>query len=188
MIRLVAYLVGVASMGSIAQGTVGTSLHDALWRTQVRMVQGESRIVTQTTTLPGTTPRTRAADASEPVPTTTIFVTVPGRTTTTTVPGRPVPAGSTTETVGGPGATVTTTVPGPTTTVAGPTTTVAVAGPTTTTTVPGPTRTTTVTGATETTTVPGPTETQTETVTMTVTEACDPPPKKPSNPPCPPHK
>jgi hypothetical protein len=25
-------------------------------------------------------------------------------------------------------------------------------------------------------------------VTVTVTEACDPPPKRPSDPPCPPHK
>jgi hypothetical protein len=41
-----------------------------------------------------------------------------------------------------------------------------------------------VPGPVVTTTVQGPTET----VTVTVSEDCDPPPKRPSNPPCPPHK
>ena len=191
MIRLVAYLVGVASMGTIAQGTVGSGLHDVLWSTRERTLAGETRIVTETTTAPGeTTTRARApGEAAPPVPTTTIFVTVPGHTTTTTVAGPAVTAVSAaTETVSAPSPTITTTVTGPTatTTVPGPTTTTTVRGPTTTTTVAGPTRTTTVSGPTVTTTVPGPTQTVTETVT--VTEACDPPPKKPSNPPCPPHK
>jgi hypothetical protein len=183
VIRLVAYLVGVAAMGTIAQGTVGGALHDALWSTRVRTLAGETRVVTQTTTLPGeTTNRTGAPGKSAPAHTTTIVVTEPSRATTTTVAGPAVTSASaTTETVSAPGLTVTTTVPGPTAT-----TTTTVPGPTTTTTVPGPMRTTTVPGAAVTTTVPGPTVT--ETVTVTVTEDCDPPPKRPSNPPCPPHK
>jgi hypothetical protein len=181
VIRLVAYLVGVASMGTIAQGTVGGTLHDALWSTRERTLAGETRIVTETTTAPGeTTTHTRAPGEAAPAPTTTIFVTVPGHTTTTTVAGPVVTTVSAaTETLSAPSPTITTTVPGPTTTTTVP-------GPTTTTTVPGPTRTTTVPGPAVTTTVPGATETVTETVT--VTEDCDPPPKRPSNPPCPPHK
>jgi hypothetical protein len=181
VIRLIAYLVGVASMGTIAQGTVGSGLHDVLWSTRDRTLAGETRIVTETTTVPGeTTTHTRAPGETAPAPTTTVFVTVPGRTATTTVAGPAVTAVSAaTETVSAPSSAITTTVPGPTTTTTVP-------GPTTTTTVPGPLRTTTVSGPAVTTTVSGPTETVTETVT--VTEACDPPPKRPSDPPCPPHK
>jgi hypothetical protein len=179
VIRLAAYLLGVAAMGTIAQGAVGSALHDVMWATKERIVQGEARVVTETTTVEAAS---RGAGApGEPAPThvATIFVTVPGRTTTTTVPG---PAVTTTvsgdaDTVSTPGSSMTTTVPGPSVTTTVP-------GPTTTLTVPGPTRTTTVQGPVVTTTTTGPTET----VTVTVTEACDPPPKKPSNPPCPPHK
>ena len=183
MIRLVAYLVGVAAMGTIAQGTVGSALHDVLWSTRERTLAGETRIITETTTVPGeTTTRTRAPGEAPPAPTTTIFVTVPGRTTTTTVAGPAVTAVSAaTETLSAPSPAITTTVPGPAVTTTVP-------GPTTTTTVPGPTRTTTVPGPAVTTTVPGQTQTVTVTETMTVTEACDPPPKRPSDPPCPPHK
>ena len=171
MTRLVAYLVGVASMGMIAQGTVGGALHNVLWTTRERTVPGEVRIATETTTVRGETV-TRAGAPGETVlaPTTTTFLTVPGPTMTTTVPGPAVTTtvSGKTETVSAPGPTVTTTVPGPTTT----------------TTVAGPTRTTTVPGPAVTTTVAGPTET----VTVTVSAECDPPPKKPSDPPCPPHK
>jgi hypothetical protein len=189
VIRLVAYLVGVAAMGTIAQSTVGSALHDTVWSTRERTLAGETRVVTQTSPLPGeTTTQTGAPGQIAPARTTTIFVTEPGRTTTTTtittVAGPAVTSASaTTETVSAPGPTITTTVPGPTAT-----TTTTVPGPTTTTTVPGPMRTTTVPGAAVTTTVPGPTVTVTETETVTVKEDCDPPPKRPTNPPCPPHK
>src|SRR5262245_17312226 len=53
--RLVAYLLGVASMGVIAQGAVGSSLHNVVWTTQERTVPGEVRIVTETTTAGETT-------------------------------------------------------------------------------------------------------------------------------------
>ena len=43
--RLVAYLLGVVSMGVIAQGAVGSSLHDVVWTTQEQTVPGEVRIV-----------------------------------------------------------------------------------------------------------------------------------------------
>jgi hypothetical protein len=164
--RLVAYLVGVGAMGMIAQGTVGGALHDAVWTTHGRAIKGETRVVTETTpgqtvTIKGdTVTRQGAPGMTLKPPATTAFVTVPGSTTTTTVPG-PV---------------VTTTVSGKIETTPAP-------GPAVTTTVPGPTVTTTVPGPTMTTTVPGPTET----VTVVAAE-CDPPPKKPSNPPCPPHK
>jgi hypothetical protein len=169
--RLVAYLVGVAAMGVIAQGTVGSTLHDVLWTARERTVPGEAQIVRETTTVTGAT-MTRAGAPGETAParTMTTFLTVPGPTTTTTVPGPAVTTtmSDETETVSVPGPTLTATVPGPTTT----------------TTVPGPATTTTVPGPVVTTTVQGPTET----VTVTVSEDCDPPPKKPSNPPCPPHK
>ena len=157
-------------MGVIAQGAVGSALHDMVWTTPERTAPGGARIVTETETVRGVTvTRAGATGENAPAPPTTKFITVPGPTTTTTALG---PAATTTvsgktETVPAPASTVTTTVPGPTTT----------------TTVPGPATTMTVQGAVVTTTVPGPTET----VTVTVTEACDPPPK-PSNPPCPPHK
>ena len=169
MIRLVAYLVGVASMGVIAQGAVGSALHDVVWNTRERTAPGGTRIVTETETVGGVTV-TRAGAHGKTTPATTKFITVPGPTTTTTVLGPAVTTtvSGKTETVPGLGSMVTTMVPGPTTT----------------TTVPGPATTITVQGPVVTTTVPGPMET----VTVTVTEACDPPPKKPSNPPCPPHK
>lgn len=169
--RLVAYLVGVVAMGAIAQGTVGSALHDVLWTTRERTVPGEAQIVRETTTVTGATmTRTGAPGETAPARTTTTFLTVPGPTTTTIVPGPAVTTtvSDETETVSVPGPTLTATVPGPTTT----------------TTVPGPATTTTVPGPVVTTTVQGPTET----VTVTVTEDCDPPPKRPSHPPCPPHK
>ena len=174
MARLIAYLVGVGAMGMIAQGTVGGALHNVVWTTHESAIKGETRVVTETTpgqtvTIKGdTVTRPRAPGKTLTVPATTAFVTVPGSATTTTVPGPVVTTtvSGKTETVRVPRPTVTTTVPGPTVT----------------TTVPGPTVTTTVPGPTVTTTVPGPTE------TVTVVAECDPPPKKPSNPPCPPHK
>ena len=178
--RLVAYLVVVASMGTIAQGSVGSSLHEVLWTARERTVPGEARVSTETTTVEGVTvTRARPPGDTVPAPATTTFLTVSGPTTTTTVRE---PA--TTTTVLAPA--TTTTVSGKTETVSapGPTVTTTVAGPTTTTTVPGPARTTTVQGPVLTTTVAGPTET----VTVTLSEACDPPPKKPVDPPCPPHK
>jgi hypothetical protein len=172
--RLVAYLVGVGAMGMIAQAAVGSALHDVVWATRERTVPGEARVVTETT--PGLTVTT-------PAPPTTVA----GQTVTRpNAPRETVVAPTTTTLVTVPGPTTTTTVPGPavTTTVSGKTETVPVPGPTVTTTVPGPAVTTTVAGPAVTTTVPGPTET----VTVTVETACDPPPKKPSDPPCPPHK
>jgi len=186
--RLIAYLVGVASMGTIAQGAVGDSLHDVVWQTHVRTVAGEERVVTETTTLSGVTvtrpgnpqghgarPTTPKAGTTTPATRTrtrtrTTTVTVPGPTTTTTLAGEAVTTtvSGETKTVSAPGTVLTTTVPGPTVT----------------TTVPGPMRTTTVAGPAVTTTVQG----ATATVTVTVTAACDPPPKKPVDPPCPPHK
>ena len=53
--RLVAYLIGVASMGMIAQGTVGSALHDVVWTTAERTIPGEARIVTETETVHGAT-------------------------------------------------------------------------------------------------------------------------------------
>jgi hypothetical protein len=179
--RLIVYLVGVGAMGTIAQGVVGRSLHDVVWTTHERPIKAQTHVVTETTplqtvTITGeTVTRPGAPGKTLTAPVTTALVTVPSPTTTTT--------------------TTTTTVPGPavTTTVAAKTETVPVLGPTVTTTLPGRTVTTTVPGPTVTTTVPGPTVTTTapgptETVTVTVAAECDPPPKKPSNPPCPPHK
>ena len=181
MVRLIAYLVGVASMGVIGQAVVGNALHEVVWPSREPPIRGETRVVTETapgqaSTRPATTVTvtgetvTRAGTPGETAPVRPTFVTVAGPTTTVTLLG---PA-------------VTTTVSGKTDTVAapGPTVTTTVHGPTTTTTVPGPERTTTVPGPVVTTTAPG----TTETVTVTVSESCDPPPKKPSNPPCPPHK
>jgi hypothetical protein len=174
--RLIAYLVGVGAMGMMAQGAVGGALHNVVWTAHEHTIKGETRVVTemtpgQTVTIEGeTVTRPGAPGKTLTAPATTASVTVPGSTTTTTVPGPVVTTtvSGRTETVPVPGPIVTTTVPGATVT----------------TTVPGPTVTTTVPGPTVTTTAPGPTET----VTVTVEAACDPPPKKPSNPPCPPHK
>jgi hypothetical protein len=177
--RLIAYLVGVGAMGMIAQGAVGGALHNAVWTTHEPATKVKTRVVAETTAGPtvtvteeNVTRRPGARGATPTSPATTSVVTVPGSTTTTTVPGPVVTTtvSGKTDTVSAPGPTVTTTVPGPAIT----------------TTVPGPTVTTTVPGPTVTTTVPGPTETVT--VTETVEAACIPPPKKPSNPPCPPHK
>ena len=85
MTKLVAYLVGVAAMGAIAQGTVGSALHDVLWTTRERTVPGETRIVRETTTVAGETlTRTGTPGETAPARTTTTFLTVSGPTTTTT--------------------------------------------------------------------------------------------------------
>jgi hypothetical protein len=178
--RLIVYLVGVGAMGTIAQGVVGRSLHDVVWTTHERPIKAQTHVVTETTpvqtvTITGeTVTRPGAPGKTLTAPVTTALVTVPSPTTTTT----------TTTTVPGPAVTTTVSAKAETVPVLGPTVTTTVPGRTVTTTVPGPSVTTTVPGPTVTTTTSGPTET----VTVTIAAECDPPPKKPSNPPCPPHK
>ena len=110
LVRLVAYLVGVASMGMIAQGTVGTSLHDAVWSTPVRAVPGALRIVTETTTAEGVTvTQTGPRGTTPPRPASTTVVTVPGLTRTDTAAGQAVTTtvSGETQTVAAPASTVT---------------------------------------------------------------------------------
>src|SRR5262249_36724212 len=87
VIRLVAYLAGVAAMGTIAQATVGTAFHDAVWTARERIVPGKARIVTETTTVSGETGTITNESMAR--------IRVPG----TSAPGRIVPAPQPTTTV-----------------------------------------------------------------------------------------
>ena len=91
--RLVAYLLGVASMGVIAQGAVGSSLHDVVWTTTEQTVPGDVRVVTETTTAGGTTvTHTNGPGKRPPAASTTsaTVITVAGPTRTDTVTGEAV--------------------------------------------------------------------------------------------------
>src|SRR5947207_15867399 len=93
MARLIASLVGVASMGVIAQAVVGNALHDVVWPTRDHPIRGETRVVTETT--PGRT-------STRPATTATVTVTVTGETVTRAgAPGQTAPVRPTFVTVPG---------------------------------------------------------------------------------------